>query len=109
MILSRADQAAQRVVVDRGDSAKLLGLEKGSKFYTPYNYNDPTRIVARQEYYTTWKGENGGHDCMFFKDVEVGLAFYVDLDADGENTKIYDACAGFVFDLAPDLSKRFSV
>lgn len=88
-------------------SAELFGYEEGTEFYIPYDYNEPTHTVARQELYATWKGENGEHYRMFFRDQEVGLVFYVDLDEDGEIAKIYEAYAGFVFDFTPDSMAEF--
>ncbi len=85
-------------------SAKLFGLQKGTEFYTPYNYSDPTHMIARQDLYAIWKGENGEHDRMYFKDEEVGLLFYVDFKENGKIAKIYEAYAGFFFEFKPDLS-----
>ncbi len=85
-------------------SAKIFGLQKGTEFYTPYNAKDPTHMIARQDLYAIWEGENGEHDRMYFKDEEVGLLFYVDLNENGEISKIYKAYAGFYFDFQPDLS-----
>ncbi len=85
-------------------SAKIFGLEKGAEFYTPYDCSDPTHMIARQDLCAIWKGENGEHDRMYFKDEEVGLLFYVDLDENEEIVRIHKAYAGFFFDFKPDLS-----
>ncbi len=88
-------------------SAKLFGLEKGAEVYTPYSYNDPHHNPIRQYEYTILKEEDGEHDRIFWTDAECGFLSHVDFDENGEIARVYDACAGFVFDFLPDLSTDF--